>query len=337
VSLGFANEREEAQGVAKIARALIDAGVAEHEIMVLLRSDRNGAFSSVIDEEMRALRVPAIVRTKESTPLNTASGRLLLGYLRLLIDPRDDLAWRSILDMPGNGVGDKAIAALHDLSAGRNEAFAQTLAAVAADPLILPRYGSAAARTVNTAAANLEHLREEDPQTPGEAVEAVATVLGTSVQLDEAKSELLVLSATYDSGSLSDFLSAIALRKEEEEAIVPRTVNILSAHKAKGLDACAVIIPAADEELVPGGNHVDEERRLFYVSLTRARHLLMVTHATTRRGQQAMSGEPIGGRNHRRTTFMDASGVRAVSGRAFSASFVPDPRLLTPPSKGGVE
>lgn len=337
VSLGFADEREEAKGVAKISRALIDAGLNEHEVLVLLRSDRNGAFSSVIDEEMRALRVPAIVRTKDATPLGTASGRLLLGYLRLLTDATDDLAWRSILEMPGNGVGDTAISALHELASQRNEAFAQTLAAVAADPTLLPRFGSAVAAAVNTATANLDQIHEDEPATPPAAVDAIVDLFTTTEELELAKAELLVLASAYDAGSLSEFLAAIALRKEEEEAIVPRTVNILTAHKAKGLDACVVIIPAADEELVPGGNNVDEERRLFYVSLTRARHLLIVAHAAIRRGQQAMSGTPIGGRNHRRTTFMDASGVRAVPGRAFAATFAPDPRLLTPPSKGGRE
>jgi DNA helicase-2/ATP-dependent DNA helicase PcrA len=76
-------------------------------------------------------------------------------------------------------------------------------------------------------------------------------------------------------------------------------VRIMSMHAAKGLTADAVIIPACDDELIPGLDHarqvVDDERRLLYVSLTRARHALVVTYAASRPGAQTfrITGVPV--------------------------------------------
>ena len=129
--------------------------------------------------------------------------------------------------------------------------------------------------------------------------------------------ELQSLRVAFGASDLADLLAQIALRREEEEALVQNTVNIMSMHKAKGLDACVVFVAAAEEELLPGPNNRDEERRLLYVSLTRARHALFVTHSRRRMGAQRMSG--IGNPNdHHRTGFLDASGLVAVRGAGSS-------------------
>lgn len=140
------------------------------------------------------------------------------------------------------------------------------------------------------------------------------------------------IAEAYDASGLPDFLSAVALRKDEEEDLIKRTVNIMTVHKAKGLDACVVVIAAADEELFPGPNNVDEERRLFYVSLTRARHLLFVTHALRREGAQWFSGTRGAG-NHRRTRFLDGSGLVSARGLTYVRNFKPDLAVLSPPSR----
>jgi DNA helicase-2/ATP-dependent DNA helicase PcrA len=75
---------------------------------------------------------------------------------------------------------------------------------------------------------------------------------------------------------------------EEPEA---DRVRIMTMHSAKGLTADAVIVAACDDELIPGTpedeRELDEQRRLLYVSLTRARHYLYVTYAVRRMGRQS--------------------------------------------------
>jgi DNA helicase-2/ATP-dependent DNA helicase PcrA len=109
-------------------------------------------------------------------------------------------------------------------------------------------------------------------------------------------------------------------------------VNIMTAHKAKGLDACVVILAAAEEELFPGVGQIDEERRLFYVSLTRAKHALYITYARSRSGVQQYSG--TGGGVHHRTKFLETSGLVSRPGREWLATYTPDTALLSPATAG---
>ena len=74
-------------------------------------------------------------------------------------------------------------------------------------------------------------------------------------------------------------------------------VNILTMHPAKGLTAAAVIVAAAEDQYIPGravGDEVGDERRLLYVSLTRAEHHLFITYCDRRMGQQRHSGRDSG-------------------------------------------
>ena len=102
--------------------------------------------------------------------------------------------------------------------------------------------------------------------------------------------------------------------------------------EAKGLDACVVFIPAAEEEVIPGDRGgTDEARRLFYVSLTRAKRALFITHAVRRTGAQAYSGIP--GRTHSRTSFLRTRGF-STPGTAFARDFVVDPRATRTRGRG---
>ncbi|MHB1972056.1 MAG: ATP-dependent helicase [Candidatus Dormibacteria bacterium] len=330
-SLAFPTGAEEARGIARLAKSFVESDVSEGEILILLRSDFHGAFSAPIKTELNLLGVPAIVRTAEKSPLNEPPGRALLAHLRLYLDPTDDLSWRAVMETGALGVGDKAVAALHELAVLRNFSFSATLGVVDHEPTALGRYGGSVAGAVATVRARLSTVRSMAPietATVTEVLDAAVGVLPTGPLLAEAQAELESLIALYAPTSLADFLGAIALRKEEEEDLVPGTINIMTAHRAKGLEACVVVIAAAEEELFPGRGHRDEERRLFYVSLTRAKHALFISFATRRFGQQARAG--IRRRRHQRTNFLDGVGLTSRAGPSFVASYAPDTRLLSP-------
>ena len=107
------------------------------------------------------------------------------------------------------------------------------------------------------------------------------------------------------------------------------TVNIMTMHKAKGLDACVVFVPAAEEGFyVREAAGRNEARRLFYVSVTRAKHALFITHSVNRMGHQSrLGGTSVGPRQ--RTTFLVTRGPSSP-GAAFARNFVVDPTLLEP-------
>ena len=86
---------------------------------------------------------------------------------------------------------------------------------------------------------------------------------------------------------------------ESSEPIIDENkVNIMTMHKAKGLSSKIVIIPALEEEIYREDCNKDEERRLLYVSLTRAKKLLLLTYCEYRGGSQGFSG--TGNKNGKR-------------------------------------
>jgi DNA helicase-2/ATP-dependent DNA helicase PcrA len=330
--LRFDDGAQEAEGIARLTRKLVDAGLDRHEIMVLIRSDKNGVFSGPIDEAMRRHRVEAIVRTKEESFLGEPAGRVLISYLHLVLNLADHLAWRTLLREARVGIGDEAFAVLHRLSVDNGEQpLADTLDAVEADPTLAGRFGARIAREVTAAKVRVDSMRADVAALDDVAdqVEAVINHLVSTPESDAAADEVRGLISLYQPASLRDLLGAISLRGNEEEDIAPNQVNIMTMHKAKGLDACVVIIAAADTELMPGTGNPDEERRLFYVSLTRARHGLWITWVGARRDRQAHSGtgDP---RHHHRTEFLRDSGLPSRPGFAAIDAYVVDEAALSP-------
>lgn len=323
--LTFPDQVAEARAIATLAKKFAEAGVALDQILILLRSDRNGTFSDVIVDAMNAARVSSRVRTPDKSALDTKPGRRLLAHMRLSLDAEDDLAWRAALECGATGIGKAKLGQLHAIAAASGGNFAKAIKAVALDPrsitggaAVKAEYEAVKARLVNAAAAA--------PSSLDDIIAAFAAQLPSSSELDAALAELTILASAFLLPDLGDFLNAMAMGKEEEQDVIPNTVNIMTMHKAKGLDACVVFIPAAEEEIIPGGRGgTDEARRLFYVSLTRAKRALFITHAVHRTGAQAFSGIP--GRTHSRSSFLRTRGF-STPGTPFASAFVVDPRLL---------
>src|SRR5204862_4320550 len=109
---------------------------------------------------------------------------------------------------------------------------------------------------------------------------------------------LKTIIAQSDIVSLAELLQGVsATGSETEQALVQGAVNVLTMHRAKGLSARTVIVMAAEDEYIPGkqaGSAEDDERRLLYVSLTRAKERLIITFANNRTGQQQHSGRTSG-------------------------------------------
>jgi DNA helicase-2/ATP-dependent DNA helicase PcrA len=330
--LSFPTQFQEAAGIAALAKRFVEAGVSYDDILVLLRSDWQGRFSDPIVAAMGTVGVPARVRTPDKSALDTNAGRSLLAHLRLSLDQTDDLAWRTALERGRNGVGDQKIADLHALADSMGTTFAAAIDAVEADPSRIAG-GAAVKAEAEKVRARLAAVEACAPTDLDATVKAFCAELPASPDLAATAAELQILASTFLVDDLADFLNAIAMGKDEEQDLIPNTVNIMTMHKAKGLDACVVFIPAAEEEILPGERDSrDEARRLLYVSLTRAKRALFVTHAVRRTGAQSHSGVP--GRTHSRTSFLRSRGP-SKTGEDFVRSFAVDPLLLGPQDAAG--
>jgi len=320
--LRFSDQHVEARGVASICRYLIDVKRYNAEdILILLRSDHKGKYSSVLEKAISNRAMAVNIRAEKGGPLDEAPGRYLLSLVRLALNSQDDLAWCSLLQFSGriNQIGDTRVASIYNYAVQNGLRFHQALDRIRDNPEILPCGGlvqrevfavqKLTARFAELNSVNVLNLEDEAEcaRLRYELMEQLSDLAGIIIPSQEERQLVLAhirrVAERAEIVTLGKLLDALASPDDTfDQELETGKINILTMHRAKGLSAKAVIIVAAEEQLVPGGatgDAFDDERRLLYVSLTRAKHHLYVTYCNRRVGWQRYSGSNPG--NPRRT------------------------------------
>ncbi len=220
-----------------------------------------------------------------------------LAYLRLVHQPADDLAFERIVNVPKRGLGDKAVEKLHRLS--RAEGIPLTLAA--ARILDTDELTPQARRALGGFIGNLARWRDLSASMPhAELARQILEESGYTAALQaekttEASGRLENLTelarAMDDYETLSAFLEHVSLVMDNDANASDEKVTIMTIHAAKGLEFDTVFLVGWEEGVFPsqraldeGGNaSLEEERRLAYVAITRARRRCTILHAANRR------------------------------------------------------
>jgi DNA helicase-2/ATP-dependent DNA helicase PcrA len=291
------DETEEALWVARTVAELRGDGQPLDGVAVLYRTN---AQSRVLEDAFRVAGLPyhivGSVRFYERREIKDA-----LAYLRLVTNPADDLAFRRALGAPPRGIGRTTLGRLGELAAAAGAPLLATAARAAAE--IGGRAGRALGEFVRlvgqlTAAAAA-------PGPLGERVAAVVDGTGLREALRregtaEAESrlenldELIVAAEEFaarpEGGGLAGFLDSVTLIADVDELQEARpTATLMTLHSAKGLEFPAVFLTGLEEGVFPHGRALDdedgieEERRLAYVGLTRAKERLFLSYAGERR------------------------------------------------------
>jgi len=233
----------------------------------------------------------------------------LLAYLRLVANPRDPLALKRVLNVPPRGIGERTVHELERVAAERGTSTWDALAVVEGEAL-LPARATAPLRRFREM---LEALRMEAPSLClKDLLSRVLEVTGYSAALAQQEShesqdrlenlaELLSAAADYEvrdeSPSLAGFLDRVSLLSDVDKARDEAPVVLMTLHSAKGLEFDAIFLVGLEEGLMPHarslarGEALEEERRLCYVGMTRARERLHLTWAQSRSvfGQRRLS------------------------------------------------
>jgi DNA helicase II / ATP-dependent DNA helicase PcrA len=280
--------------VATLARRDSDAHIA-----VLYRT---GAQSRAFEETLRRLGVRHRVVGGFSF-YQRAEVRTALAFLRLVFHPEDDVALLRVLNVPPRGIGAATVAALE----ARAKETGQSLWDVIGS-------GEAAvgrtANALNGFRKLIEALQEEcKGLEPAQLIERVlerTDYLDYVEQQDNlehtSRAENLrelsnaVAEATEQGQTLEDILDRAALVSDADDFDEGATVSLMTLHSAKGLEFDAVFLAGLEEGLLPHSRSIDrpenveEERRLFYVGMTRAKESLVLTRAVYRRsyGEERM-------------------------------------------------
>ncbi len=281
------NEKEEASFVADSIKELIDKGIKEEDIAVLYRTN---AQSRVIEEEMLKKNIKYRI-VGSFYFYNRKEIKDLLCYLRLINNHKDDVSFLRVINTPKRGIGEKTLdnltsiateegVSLYDaITSGKELEFKKLIEELTSDSENL----------------SLTELIDTILDKSGMKKEySSSKLLEDEIRLEnlnEFKSITKSYEEEYGSATLSDFLDEISLVSDMSEHQEGNDrVSLMTVHSVKGLEYDYVFIVGMEEGIFPhynainyGGNaEIEEERRLCYVAITRAKKDLTITSAKSR-------------------------------------------------------
>ena len=283
---------EEARIVGEEIEALQRRGLALGKIAILVRA---GFQTREFEERFIKLGLPYRVlggpRFYERQEVRDA-----LAYLRLVHQPADDLAFERIVNKPRRGIGDTTLRQIHETA----RAAGLTLIEAARQLSSTDEMKPAARRAVGALVSDLDRWRAMSAGLPHtELAETLLDESGYTTMLQADKSpdapgrlenlkELIVGMGEFE--ALAGFLDHVSLVMENAEGDPRDMVNIMTLHGAKGLEFDVVFLPGWEEGLFPHQRSLDEngvagleeERRLAYVGITRARQRVEISFAASR-------------------------------------------------------
>ncbi len=303
------NEYDEAKYVTKTIQNLMSSG--ENNLNDYAIFYRTNAQSRVLEEQLRSLAIPyrlvGGIRFYERAEVKN-----LIAYMRLCANQSDDIATRRIINVPARGIGKTTVDQIDELGASRSVSFF-TAISIAVDErtfnagttsklrkfvelindLITQSKNYKLSEFYSIALEKTEYLqmlKKED------TVEA-ETRINNLEELDNAIAQFE--KERGDDATLSNYLEEMTLASDlDQQDPTFNAITMMTLHISKGLEYPFVFIVGCEENLFPSvrgdetdESDVEEERRLAYVGMTRARQKLWLTHAKMRRvwGQEQMN------------------------------------------------
>ncbi len=276
---------------------------------------RTNAQSRPFEESLRRINVPYRVFGGQSFYARKEV-KDMIAYLRLVVNQNDDEALRRIINFPTRGIGDASMEKIATLARQNSETLWQTLPKyigttrennalqnfVAMFSMFIQRSQKANAYEIANyiyKQSGLQDKLKQDTTLEGigriENVNALINAISEFVDNDEQTDDII-----QPDKSLSTYLQNIALVSDADNSDPNAdVVTLMSVHSAKGLEYKSVIVGGMESDLFPSfmskdsPDGMDEERRLFYVAITRAEEFLTLAYATSRyRHGQMKYSEP---------------------------------------------
>jgi ATP-dependent DNA helicase UvrD/PcrA len=304
------DESEEAGWVAQTVRSLHGQGLNYRGVAVFYRTN---AQSRVLEDALRRASIPYVivggVRFYERREIKD-----MVAYLRLLVNPLDDMAFRRAVAAPARGIGKATLDRLTEIARGRGLSLLGACAALPPDITAKPRraleeFAGLLARLgerrgglavpalideVAAASGYREALKAERTAEAEARLENLEELVAASEEFIAARQ-----AEAQEGAGLEAFLDSIALVADTDE-FDPEAggVTLMTLHSAKGLEFPIVFLTGMEEGVFPHSRSMDEaeeleeERRLCYVGLTRAKQRLCLSYALHRRIQGYGVSEP---------------------------------------------
>ncbi|MBU0556811.1 MAG: UvrD-helicase domain-containing protein [Alphaproteobacteria bacterium] len=291
--IGVWDGPEEARRVGEEIESLERQGVSADKIAILVRASfQTREFEDRFIQIGVPYRIIGGFRFYERAEIRDA-----LAYLRLVNQPADDLAFERIVNVPKRGLGDKAVEKVHRLARAMNEPLTSAAARILDSDELTPQARRSLGRFIGDLArwrdlatamnhADLaRQILDESGYTTALQAERTTEASGRLENLQE------LTRAMEEYETLGAFLEHVSLVMDNEAQAYEAKVTLMTIHAAKGLEFDTVFLAGWEDGLFPSQRALDEgglasleeERRLAYVAITRARQRCIILHAANRR------------------------------------------------------
>lgn len=326
-------ERDEAMMIAEAVLADIRTGRrAYRDVAVLYRTN---AQSRVLEEAFLTLRIPHMLvggqRFYERREIKD-----MLAYLRLVHNKQDDVAVRRVVNVPARGVGAGTLSTLDKWAAERSLPISFALADQEMQSA-MPKKAQGAVKTflamldeardladLGLVTPLLKHLMQASGYIEMLKAERSEEAAGRLENLQELLTVTAEYDATSESPNLGEFLESVSLVADVDTLNDGgNAVTLMTLHSAKGLEFPVVFLIGLEEGVFPhsrslgSDSEIEEERRLAYVGMTRAKEELHLYHAHRR----SMYGTP---NFNRRSRFLDDIPPHLIETRGTFSTYVPE-------------
>lgn len=296
------SDADEARWIVEEVQALVRDGARRSEIALLYRAN---ALSRGLEHQLFSAGIPYRVygglRFFERQEVKHA-----LAYLRLIANPDDDTAFLRVVNFPPRGIGARSLEQLQDAARAGRAGLYQSVAQVAGKAgrslgqfvalIEALRAGSAdaalpdlVARVVEESGLRAHYQNEREGQERLENLDELLNAAANFVAESEGDAHVAANGDAAAEGLLAEFLAHASLEAGDHQAEAGEdAVQLMTVHSAKGLEFDAVFVSGLEEGLFPHENSLldpgglEEERRLMYVAVTRARRRLYLSLAQSR-------------------------------------------------------
>ena len=277
------NEEEEAKHVAKIIKELFLKGAYSYgDIGILYRVNLQ---SRAIEDALREAGLPYHVVGGISF-YQRREIKDIIAYARLVLNHGDNVSLRRIINCPPRGIGAATITKIENEARKKSMSLFDTLKSCIR--------GNAVVTSTKDKLSTFVHLVEAlSSASYGDAADLLRAAVEKSGYLsvlgEERKQHIDELIVSAQGKDIRDFIDRVSLMTNLDESSHENHISLMTLHNAKGLEFPVVFVTGLEEGVLPyfkaNGNddEISEERRLFYVGMTRAKDLLLLTGARKRR------------------------------------------------------
>ena len=309
-------DREEGDIIAQDIREKLNGSEDSwNEVVVLYRTNNQ---SAVVEQSLRRHSIPYRIY-KGSSFYDHKEIKDVMAYIRLVINPKDDEAFKRVVNYPARGIGDTTVSRIEELARSREQSMWEAVDALVAEAATLgdPMQKTIARKVTEfvnlirelaqareskslydfglelaSRSGILQIYRQENTPESQSAIDNIEELLN-SMQLFREQREAEIRNGEREESeqpTIEEWLQSVMLMTDmdnDDEGADDR-VTLMTVHSAKGLEYKYVYIAGCEENLFPSQralesvDGVEEERRLFYVALTRAKCEAMITYCDMR-------------------------------------------------------